>query len=104
MLDIRLPVRVQVFGYVLTPMKNILQCGGFETPSYRDIKKIIGWDKMKDEHGRPLQSYSIRHMHITESLKRGERKIDIAKRCGTSVEQIENTYYEYMHEARDPIL
>lgn len=71
---------------------------------YRDIKKIIGWDKMKDEHGRTLQSYSIRHMHITESLKRGERKIDIAKRCGTSVEQIENTYYEYMHEARDPIL
>tara|TARA_B100001769_G_C22077018_1_gene580080 strand:- start:280 stop:1518 length:1239 start_codon:yes stop_codon:yes gene_type:complete len=71
---------------------------------YEKVKKITGWDKMKDEHGRPLQSYSIRHMHITESLKRGERKIDIAKRCGTSVDQIERTYYEYMHEAREPIL
>ena len=71
---------------------------------YAKIKEITGWDTMTDEHGRKLDTYSIRHMHITESLKRGERKIDIAKRCGTSVEMIEKTYYEYIHEEREPLL
>ena len=71
---------------------------------YAKIKEITGWDTMTDEHGRKLDPYSIRHMHITESLKRGERKIDIAKRCGTSVEMIEKTYYEYIHEEREPLL
>ena len=68
------------------------------------ILEITGWNKKKDAHGNQFAQYSIRHMHITESLKRGERKIDIAKRCGTSVRQIEETYYEFIHEAREPII
>ena len=61
------------------------------------ITKIIDWGKngkIKDEWGRNLVPYSIRHMHITHAIEqKDESLIDIVERCGTSIEQVERTYY-----------
>ena len=71
---------------------------------HKQVMEIVGWTNLKDEHDRPINTYSIRHLHITHALKNGERKIDIAKRCGTSVEEIDRTYYEYTHSERKSLL
>jgi len=71
---------------------------------HKQVMEVVGWKDLKDKHGRHINTYSIRHLHITHALQGGEKKIDIAKRCGTSVEMIDSIYYEYSHSERNSLL
>ena len=45
-----------------------------------------------------LVPYSLRHFCITQRVMAGCRFEDVAPMCGTSVKQIENTYYHLNEE------
>ena len=62
---------------------------------YSYVQEVTGWKDMSDKHGRPLVPYSIRHHHITYALDNREDIHKLAKRCGTSVQEIMRTYYEH---------
>jgi len=46
-----------------------------------------------DTTSRNITFYSLRHFYVTQRWKGGVRLRDIANSCGTSVNQIEKTYY-----------
>ena len=47
---------------------------------------------------RKLSFYSLRHYFVTQRWKAGVQLRDIANSCGTSVNQIEKTYYHIDEE------
>jgi len=89
-------VMVGLDGKLLTPKAYEI--------GHKQVMEIVGWTNLKDEHDRPINTYSIRHLHITDALQKGEADIDVAKRCGTSVEMIRAIYYEYHHTERQSLL
>ena len=60
-----------------------------------DGMKRANWSGKTDEKGLKYASYSIRHHHMTNAINEGEDVLKLAKRCGTSVQMIEHTYYEH---------
>ena len=57
--------------------------------------KRANWSGKKDKDGKSYVAYSLRHCHITHAINHGEDILKLAKRCGTSVDMIEQTYYEH---------
>jgi integrase len=53
---------------------------------------LIDFCKINTE-SRNITFYSLRHFYVTQRWKGGVRLRDIANSCGTSVNQIEKTYY-----------
>jgi integrase len=60
-------------------------------------KEVISLAKVKTTD-RKLSFYSIRHYFVTQRWKAGVQLRDIANSCGTSVNQIEKTYYHIDEE------
>lgn len=59
----------------------------------RHFKKIMQLTDIDDERQSALVPYSLRHFYITSLAYSGVTFSDIAFQCGTSVSQIERTYY-----------
>jgi integrase len=55
-------------------------------------------DKIPKAKKQRLVPYSLRHYMMTQRIKQGIRAEDVAKMCGTSIGQIENTYY-HLHDS-----
>ncbi len=62
--------------------------------------KLVGLADIKDGKQRGLVPYSLRHFMITERITSGLSYQDVANMCGTSVQQIEKTYYHLNDEIR----
>jgi site-specific recombinase XerD len=62
--------------------------------------KIIDLADIADKEARDLVPYSLRHFMITQRIMSGLTFRQIADMCGTSVAQIENTYYHLNDEIR----
>lgn len=62
-----------------------------------DILETFAWAmkkaEVKDHENRNLVPYSFRHYFITDRIKSGLSYGNVAKMCGTSVTQIERTYF-----------
>jgi integrase len=62
-----------------------------------DILEVFGWAlekaEPKNRNLRNLVPYSFRHYFITDRIKSGLSYGNVAKMCGTSVTQIERTYF-----------
>ena len=54
--------------------------------------------KIEKQRQKALVPYSLRHFCITQRVMAGLRFEDVALMCGTSVKQIEATYY-HLNEA-----
>jgi len=66
-------------------------------------QKSIFWNSIIelsgiDVEGRKLSFYSLRHYFVTQRWKSGIQLRDIAHSCGTSVHQLEKTYYHIDEE------
>jgi len=59
----------------------------------RHFKKIMQMTEIDEERRSGLVPYSLRHFYITSLAYSGVSFADIAFQCGTSVSQIERTYY-----------
>lgn len=57
------------------------------------FEKIMGLSKIDRVQGRNLVPYSFRHYFITEKVNSNLPPASIAEMCGTSITQIEKTYY-----------
>jgi len=64
------------------------------------FNKIIDLCEFSDRGGRDLVPYSLRHFMITQRIMSGLNFRQIADMCGTSVAQIEKTYYHLNDEIR----
>ena len=73
-------------GNVITPRQK--------SEFWNSVIKISG---IKSE-GRKLSFYSLRHYFVTQRWKSGVQLRDIANSCGTSVYQLEKTYYHIDEE------
>lgn len=62
--------------------------------------KMIGLAQIPDRETRDLVPYSLRHFMITQRIMSGLTFRQIADMCGTSVAQIEKTYYHLNDEIR----
>ena len=62
--------------------------------------KMIELADIADREVRDLVPYSLRHFMITQRIMRGLTFRQIADMCGTSVAQIEKTYYHLNDEIR----
>ena len=60
---------------------------------YKHFKKIMELAKIKDWQEREIVPYSLRHFYITQRVKAGCSLREVADMCGTSVHQIEKTYW-----------
>ena len=66
-------------------------------------QKSIFWNSIIElsginVEGRKLSFYSLRHYFVTQRWKSGIQLRDIAHSCGTSVHQLEKTYYHIDEE------
>ncbi len=50
-----------------------------------------------DASGAPRSLYSLRHTYITDAIERDVNISWLAKNCGTSVKEVENTYSHILH-------
>lgn len=77
---------------------------GTETISKRAVlyhfHKIVKFAEIDDSENRDLVPYSLRHFMITQRIMSGLNYKQIADMCGTSVAQIEKTYYHLNDEIR----
>ena len=82
----------------------IFSIDGEETLSKRTVlyhfHKIIELAEIEDREARDLVPYSLRHFMITQRIMSGLNFKQIADMCGTSVMQIERTYYHLNDEIR----
>lgn len=62
--------------------------------------KLIELADIADRESRDLVPYSLRHFMITQRIMSGLSFKDIADMCGTSITQIEKTYYHLNDEIR----
>ena len=62
--------------------------------------KIIALAEIEEKDTRDLVPYSLRHFMITQRIMSGLSFKQIADMCGTSVAQIERTYYRLNDEIR----
>ena len=62
--------------------------------------KMIELAEIADRETRDLVPYSLRHFMITQRIMSGLTFRQIADMCGTSVAQIEKTYYHLNDEIR----
>ena len=82
----------------------IFSVDGKETISKRAVlyhfAKIIELADIEERETRDLVPYSLRHFMITQRIMSGLSFRQIADMCGTSVAQIERTYYHLNDEIR----
>lgn len=64
------------------------------------FNKILDIAEIQDRENRDLVPYSLRHYMITNRIMSGLNHRQIADMCGTSVVQIEKTYYHLNDEIR----
>ena len=64
------------------------------------LTKIIALAEIEEKDTRDLVPYSLRHFMITQRIMSGLSFKQIADMCGTSVAQIERTYYHLNDEIR----
>ncbi len=64
------------------------------------FNKILDLADIQDRENRDLVPYSLRHYMITNRIMSGVSHRQIADMCGTSVVQIEKTYYHLNDEIR----
>jgi len=64
----------------------------------KEWKKIMQEVGIKDWKERKIVPYSLRHFCITQRIDSGKSMIDVANMHGTSVAQIERTYYHLQTE------
>lgn len=62
--------------------------------------KLVELAGIRDAKERGLVPYSVRHFMITQCVVSGLSFVQIADMCGTSVGQIERTYYHLNDEIR----
>ena len=60
---------------------------------YKHFTKIMELAKIEDFDKRGIVPYSLRHFFITQRIKAGLTFNQVAEMCGTSVKQIEKTYF-----------
>ena len=82
----------------------IFSVDGNKTISNRAVlyhfDKILSLAKIEERDTRDLVPYSLRHFMITQRIMSGRSFQQIADMCGTSVAQIERTYYHVNDEIR----
>ena len=66
-------------------------------------KKNAFWEQILDfcyidTSNRNITYYSLRHFYVTQRWKGGVKLRDIANSCGTSIHQLEKTYYHLDEE------
>ena len=80
----------------------IFSADGVEAISNRAIlyhfERIIELAEIKNTHKRDLVPYSFRHFFITQKINSNVMPTAVAEMCGTSVAQIEKTYYHTTKE------
>jgi integrase len=64
------------------------------------FKNMMNLAGVKDWQGRGIVPYSLRHFMVTQRIMSGLSYRQIADMCGTSITQIENTYYHLNDEIR----
>jgi integrase len=64
------------------------------------FKRMMDLADIKDWHQRGIVPYSLRHFMITQRIMSGLTYRQVAEMCGTSITQIENTYYHLNDEIR----
>jgi len=69
-----------------------------KTNFHRHWKRVLRLTNIPTERQKELVPYSLRHYMITQRVMSGCKFSDIAYMCGTSVNQIEKTYY-HLNEA-----
>lgn len=62
--------------------------------------KIVELADIEDSENRDLVPYSLRHYMITERIMKGLSFRQVAEMCGTSMTQIERTYYHLNDDIR----
>ena len=60
---------------------------------YKHFSEIIKLAKIEDVTERKIVPYSLRHFCITQRIKSGCSFSEVADMCGTSISQIEKTYW-----------
>ena len=65
---------------------------------FRFFNKIVDLCKFDNRESRDLVPYSLRHFMITQRIMSGLNFRQIAEMCGTSITQIEKTYYHTTEE------
>ncbi|PMG06834.1 hypothetical protein BCV02_00660 [Vibrio breoganii] len=80
----------KVLAYLQKQDVNVFFVNG-KFPTYEktftQMKAFLKLDSLQDK-----TLYSLRHTYITQSIYQGNNLAEIARRCGTSVEMIENHY------------
>lgn len=64
------------------------------------FKRMMDLANIPDWHQRGIVPYSLRHFMITQRVMSGLSYRQVAEMCGTSITQIENTYYHLNDEIR----
>ena len=64
----------------------------------KHFRRVMAISKIEKQRQKALVPYSLRHFCITQRVMAGLRFEDVAMMCGTSVKQIEATYY-HLNEA-----
>ncbi|MBL6746079.1 MAG: tyrosine-type recombinase/integrase [Pseudomonadales bacterium] len=77
--------------------------GDYKGRRLTSINKKIFWQQILDFtridiSGRNITYYSLRHFYVTQRWKGGVKLRDIANSCGTSIHQLEKTYYHLDEE------
>lgn len=92
---------------IVRPVKEvglIFTADGFNALSKRTLlyhwHRMLAMTEIEDRETRDLVPYSLRHFMITQRIMSGLSFRQIADMCGTSVTQIENTYYHLNDEIR----
>ncbi|WP_407663605.1 tyrosine-type recombinase/integrase [Methylomonas albis] len=62
--------------------------------------KIVELADIEDSENRDSVPYSLRHYMITERIMKGLSFRQVAEMCGTSITQIERTYYHLNDDIR----
>ena len=64
----------------------------------KHFRRVMAISKIEKNRQKQLVPYSLRHYCITQRVMAGCRFEDVAFMCGTSVKQIESTYYHLNEE------
>jgi integrase len=62
-----------------------------------NFDKVISLAAIQNVSTRDLTPYSFRHYFITQRVNSGLAVASVAEMCGTSITQIEKTYYTTTH-------
>ena len=64
----------------------------------KHFRRVMSISQVTKDRQKTLVPYSLRHFCITQRVMAGCRFEDVAVMCGTSIKQIENTYYHLNEE------